>query len=437
MPPPRARRRSADSRPPTNDHRRLVTDPADADALYDEIRQARIFGLDTEFVSEHTYQPQLALAQVATPDRILILDPLQLPPLAGLWELAADPQIEIVMHAGEQESRFCWLETGSLPTNVFDVQIAAGLLGHRFPIAYHSLVRAVLNRHAEQGQTRSDWMRRPLSDRQLAYAADDVDHLIPLRDTLGAALDQRTRLPWLDDETNHRDDQLLAELTQDRWWRVTGAQKLGRRDLAAVRELFLWREDLARSRDLPRRRVLRDDLIIAAAQAAPTDLDDLQRVRGMERLPHRDRPGLLDAIQTAQNLPPQELPQKHRSDSSAPSQARMLALTLEALLESICIEREVAPSLVGGAGDLRRLIDWHLAGRDGEVLPRLLTGWRAEVCGQLLEDALAGRVRIRVGDPASDHPLVVEPASPLRLPSPFPGKGRRAGEEGLGEHRHF
>ena len=88
----------------------------------------------------------------------------------------------------------------------------------------------------------------------------------------------------------------------------------------------------------------------------------------------------------------------------------MLALTLEALLESICIEREVAPTLVGGAADLRRLIHWHLAGRNAKRPPRLLTGWRAEVCGDLLEDALAGRVRIRVGDPASAHPLVVEPA---------------------------
>ena len=289
------RRRTDPDRPPPPDPTpdpRLITDPAKARALYDEIREARIFALDTEFISEHTYRPELALAQVATPGRVAILDPLALPSLDPLWELVADPDVEVVMHAGEQESRFCWLETGALPARVFDVQIAAGLLGHRYPLAYHSLVGAVLRRRAEQGQTRSDWIRRPLSDRQLAYAAADVDHLLPLRDVLHPQLDARERLPWLDDELAYRDDQLIDELTQDRWWRVGGAQKLGPRDLAAVRELFHWREGLAQNRDLPRRRILRDDLLIAAAQASPANLDDLRRVRGMERLspPRPPRP---------------------------------------------------------------------------------------------------------------------------------------------------
>ena len=132
---PRRRRTDPDRTPPPDPtpDPRLITDPAKARALYDEIREARIFALDTEFISEHTYRPELALAQVATPDRVAILDPLALPGLDPLWELVADPDVEVVMHAGEQESRFCWLETGALPARVFDVQIAAGLLGHRYP----------------------------------------------------------------------------------------------------------------------------------------------------------------------------------------------------------------------------------------------------------------------------------------------------------------
>ena len=315
------------------------------------------------------------------------------------------------MHAGEQESRFCWYDTGALPSNVFDVQTAAGLLGHRYPIAYHNLVHAVLSRRAEQGQTRTDWMRRPLAAPQLAYAAADVQHLLPLRDHLHHELAARHRLDWLDQEIARRDQQLLDELTQDRWWRLSGAQKLGRREMAAVRELYIWREDLAEARDLPRRRVLRDDLIIAAAQAAPSTLDEMRRVRGLERVPNRDRESFLRALHTAAELPTADLPHKPSAGARGPGQARMLALMLEALLESICIEREVAASLTGGAADLRRLVDWHLAGRDPHHLPHLLTGWRAEVGGALLEDALAGRVGIRVGDLTSDHPLVVEPRS--------------------------
>ena len=195
---PRRRRTDPDRAPPPDPtpDPRLITDPATARALYDEIREARIFALDTEFISEHTYRPELAPrpGRHARPRRHP-RPPSRCPAFDPLWELVADPDVEVVMHAGDQESRFCWLETGALPDRVFDVQIAAGLLGHRYPLAYHSLVGAVLRRRAEQGQTRSDWIRRPLSDRQLAYAAADVDHLLPLRDVLHPQLDAREPSP--------------------------------------------------------------------------------------------------------------------------------------------------------------------------------------------------------------------------------------------------
>ena len=395
----------------------LLTTPHALDRLCHDIQHAGLFAIDTEFVSERTYRPELSLIQVATPGHITIVDALALPDLTPLWRLAADPAVTLVVHAGDQEARFCWYATGALPANVLDVQIAAGLVGQRYPAAYHVLVRALLGLRLHQGQTRSDWMRRPLSSAQLAYAAADVEHLLPLRESLQDQLRLRDRLPWQQEESDHQARRLHEELTQDRWWRLAGAGKLGRRELAAVRALYHWREGVAQRRNLPRRRILRDDLILAAVQAMPHTPDDLRRVRGLERLSNRDRASILDTLDTVRALPTKDLPPARRSEGRGPGQERMLALVLEALLESTCVEQDVAATLVGGAADLRRLIDWHLRGRDPDALPGLLRGWRAQVCGDTLEAALAGEVSLRVGDPASAHPILVEPSPPAPTPS--------------------
>ncbi|MEE9278060.1 MAG: HRDC domain-containing protein, partial [Dehalococcoidia bacterium] len=367
-----------------------------------------LFALDTEFVTERTYRPELALIQIALPARVALVDAQAVPELTPLWELVAAPDTLTVVHAGEQEARFCWQATAALPQNFVDVQLAAGFIGERYPLAYAKLVRSLLDIPLKQDQTRSDWTRRPLTAPQLAYATEDVRHLLPLWQRLSDRLDALGRRSWFETEAAQRLVNLQDDLTETRWWQLAGAQRMGRRGLAAVRELYLWREAVAARRDLPRKWVLRDDLIISAAQTLPATAEDLRRLRGFERLRERDLAAVLNCLHRARELPQPELPRNPERREYAPDQARMLVLLLEAVLESICAEQHLDGALIGSASAIRELIRWHLNGCAADSPPALLKGWRATVCGDALEAALAGDVSVRVADPRSSHPLVLE-----------------------------
>ena len=375
----------------------LIYTTGAADTLLDEIRHAGRFALDTEFVSERTYRPRLALVQIATPDRVAAIDPLAIEDLDALWRLVADPAVVTVVHGGEQEARFCRLATGCLPTAYVDVQLAAGFAGERFPMSYANLVERVLKRRPRQGQARTDWLRRPLSDSQMDYALEDVRHLHALWDRLERLLDARNRRSWLEEEEDRRLAAVERDLMGARWRRVAGAQKLSRRGLAVVRELSAWREREAAQRNHPRAWVFSDHLIVAIAESLPRSLADLRRLRGLDRVKDRYATTLLASVERALALPEDELPSRGRP-SRKEAQVRMLGLLLEAVLESHCAEEGIDTSLVGGANDLRDLVRWHLDGKRGEAGLALIEGWRAELVGDLFEQALQGEVTVRVRD---------------------------------------
>lgn len=391
----------------------VLTDPSAVAAFCDEIGAAGRFAFDTEFISERTYQPELALVQVATPTRLALLDPTAVPDLRAFWRLVADPAMETVVHAGEQEARFCWLAVGALPGAWRDVQLAAAFVGERYPLSYGNLVQRILGTPPVQGQARTEWLRRPLTGAQIAYATEDVRHLLPLWERLAARLSALGREEWFMEESERRLAALRVEFTGPRWWRVAGSQGLNRRARAVVRELAEWREEMAERHNLPRPRVLPDHLILALAEALPRDRSEARRVRGCERLSDHDLQALVERIARALALPESELPARMRRQHEPP-QVRMLATVLQAVLESLCAERQFAAALVGGADDLRELVLWHLDGRDAGVRPALLQGWRAAFCGDLLEDALYGKIALRVRDPHSQHPLA------LTTPPPAP-----------------
>lgn len=378
----------------TND---LIGTTGAADTLLDEIRHAGRFALDTEFVSERTYRPRLALVQVATPDRVAAIDPLAVENLDALWRFVADPAVVTIVHGGEQEARFCRLATGSLPAAYVDVQLAAGFVGERFPMSYANLVERVLKRRPRKGQARTDWLRRPLSDSQLDYALEDVRHLQALWDRLEQLLDARNRRSWLEEEGDRRLAAVERDLMGVRWRRVAGAQKLGRRGLAVVRELSTWREREAAQRDHPRAWVLSDHLIVAIAESLPRSPADLRRLRGLDRVKDRYAAILLASVERALTLPENELPSRGRPPRKE-AQVRMLGLLLEAVLESHCAKEGIDTSLIGGASDLRDLVRWHLDGKRGEADLALVQGWRATLVGDLFEQALQGQVAVRVRD---------------------------------------
>jgi ribonuclease D len=322
----------------------------------------------------------------------------------------AQPGHQTVVHAGREELGFSLKAIGRRPANLFDVQIAAGLVGDEFPAGYAALVVRLLRKSMHKGETRTDWRRRPLTKQQLEYSLDDVTHLIPLRDKLQQRLSQLGRIAWMETEMAKFQDEVEAARIRERWWRISGISGLSPRSLGVAREIWRWREAEAERRDVPPRQVLRDDLLVELAKRRSADMHQIRVVRGMERRELQNMlPRIAEHIQRALDLPPEELPHSERRE--VPSQINVLGQFLSTALTSLCRSKELAPAMVGTASDVRDLVAYRLGFADGEP-PVLAQGWRAEVVGTLIDDLLAGKLSIRITDPLSDHPLTFErPAS--------------------------
>ena len=384
----------------------------DVAELADRIRDDGVMGLDTEFVSERTYQPQLALLQVSTRDDIFLIDPLaehiQKAPDQPIWDAMADPSVRTIVHSLDQEAQFCLQRTGKTPGDLFDVQLAAAFSGHYYPIAYDKLVGRELRRGVGPSQSRTNWLQRPLTSAQCRYAAEDVRWLIRLHDRFLRRMSddmEQERLVWMREETEARLSRLSTRET-DRWRRLSGANKLSPRSLAALRELSSWRESVASTRNIPFRRIASDDLLVAIAATRPTSTAELASVRGIKQLKQTHFPDLLGAVDAALAIPEDELPARaSRHHGGKPS--RMVVLFLESVLAAACAKHQIDPDLVGGSSQLRSLVSWNENGRPSELTPPLLKGWRGEVCAEPLLDALAGRISLRINDPLSANPLAV------------------------------
>ena len=384
-----------------------ITTDAQLKQLCHELADAPAIAFDTEFVSEHTYRPELCLIQVAAGERMVVIDPQPIADVTPFWELLAKPGHDTLVHAGREELLFCLASVGAVPTRLFDIQIAAGLVGHEYPAGYGSLLFKLLGVRLNKGETRTDWRRRPLSPGQISYALDDVRYLDELTAKLRGKLADLKRTEWLESEMQSWQDDVKATRSGERWWKVSGASGLSRRNLAVVREIWRWREREAESRDCPTRRVLRDDLIVELAKRKSSDPKQIRAIRGMERRDlDRALPQLAAAIKRAIDLPDNECPAPPQRE--VPAQLNVLGQFLSTALAGICRSAELAPSIVCTASDVRELVAYRLGLTNGDAPPLLGQGWRAEVVGRMIDDLLAGKIAVRVGDPLADEPLVFE-----------------------------
>ncbi|OHB81095.1 MAG: hypothetical protein A2V98_08230 [Planctomycetes bacterium RBG_16_64_12] len=388
-----------------------VTTQSQLGQYCERLARCEWIALDTEFVSEQTYRPVLCLIQVAAQDELALIDAMAIDDVTPFWRVIAEPGHSTIVHAGRGEFEFCLRAVGQRPAGLIDVQIAAGLVGIEYPAGFRTLLYKVLGKTSGSEETRTNWRRRPLSDRQIQYALDDVRYLSAIYDTLHSRLNKLGRLGWLEEEMASWQDEAQWTLTQERWRRVSGNSALDWKSLAIVRELWRWRESEAQRRDCPPRRVLRDDLIIELAKRKTAELKRIRAVRGMERGDlNRLLPEIAECIRLATALPEPQRPAK----SFHPGAPRLSVLGqfLCSALGSICRRADLAPGLVGTANDVRELIAYRAGETASDPPPRLAQGWRAEVVGHLFDDLLAGKKSVRVGDPASEYPLVFEDTHP-------------------------
>jgi ribonuclease D len=376
--------------------------------LCDHITQCGIVSFDSEFISDIGYRPQLGLLQFATPERCVAVDPLAIPSLSAWWDIMVDDHTTVIVHGGQAEVRFCIQLSGRIPRKLVDIQIAEGLRGRSYPLSYNTIVERVLGTVITNSQTRTDWLRRPLSPEQIEYALEDVSYVQQVWERQRQWLESNGRLSWATSEFDRMCTEILEEEQTAPWERISGIHKLPRRELAVAQRLAQWREEEAAFRNRPARRVLRDDLLIDLARRRPKTVQQALATRDLNRPEYRKRlDDIVAVIEEAGKIPDEKLPRRMRSRDDASSDDQIISRLLALALGNVCAELEIAQSLVGTNKDLTELVKF-VRTSDSSEAPRLLTGWRGEICGELLKKVLEGRVRFRVSPANSSTPLIFE-----------------------------
>jgi ribonuclease D len=394
----------------SNSHEEIVV--ADPHALADccaELAKTTHLGFDTEFVGEETYEPSLCLIQISTPGTLYLIDPLSAGTLDEFWKLLIEPARTVIVHAGREETRMCRRQSGQMPTNWFDLQVAAGLVGLNYPMGHASLVYHLLGIQLSKGETLTEWRHRPLSDSQITYAFDDVRYLLPLWQQLDTRLTELNRRDWARQEFTRFISQALPETTNqpavaDKWRKLRGVGALDRRRLGLLREMFLAREAIAATMNRPPRVLVRDDLLVEIARRNPKSPDEIQTMRGMaKRFVHP----LWEAVERARQLTAEQLPKNIEREQDRPQVALIVNL-LGAILNDFCARERLAVSLTATMSDLRDLVRAKMQKESPSPTNLLMGGWRKEVVLPILLEVLEGKRSVRITNLQAESPFALE-----------------------------
>ncbi len=367
------------------------------------LRDSSRLALDTEFVGEDSFVPKLELIQVATERTAAVIDFPAVLSDGGLdefWELVCDERVQKVVHAGRQDLDLFAVHAGQIPKPFFDTQIAAAMVGFGSQVAYANLVQRVHGRRLDKAHTFTNWSARPLSDDQLAYALEDVTFLLAIHDHLETKLSKLGRLPWAHEEFARLEGAVgeARREPQERYQRIRGWDQLKPKAAAVLRELAAWREGEAKRRNVPRSRVVRDEVLLQLARHPPRHQDELRKVRGLHGSEiDRNGESILATIQAALALPPSAWPVLSKERKPEPEFNGLVEL-LQAIVKARALQEEIAPTLLATTSDLQELVDAKV-NRSTLDLP-LLKGWRRILVGDLLLGALDGKLSFTV-DPTT------------------------------------
>jgi len=348
-------------------------------AACDRLARHEFVAIDTEFMRETTFWPQLCLIQAAAGEEEVLIAPLaEGISLAPFFTLLRDEGTEKVFHACRQDLEIFFHKGGELiPEPLFDTQIAAMAVGLGDSISYDNLVRELLGRSIDKGSRFTDWARRPLSEKQLKYALADVTHLRDLYPKLRARLKTMEREHWVAEEMKTLTDPDTYRMHPDSAWRRLKIRKTTKPWLAALKAAAAWREREAQTRDIPRNRIIKDDGLYEIAHAAPTSADQLSGLRAVPRGFERSKPAerLIAALSEALDDPNAHAPTIKKSPPP-PSNLGPVVEMLKVFLKVVAEDEGVAPRLIATVPDLEALA------ADDRADIAALTGWRRSVFGE-------------------------------------------------------
>lgn len=350
---------------------------------------AKVIAVDTEFLRERTYFPKLCLIQVAAGEHVAAVDPILIDDLSPLAALLEDPAVTKVFHACGQDLEVLSDGMGVFCSPVFDTQLAAAFLGLRQQVSYASLVESYCGVRLPKAESLTDWSRRPLDPEQLDYAEDDVRYLPGIYGRMVSQLVEGDRLSWVLPEMEALcDPSRIRRAPEEAYLRLRRAGSLTRRQLALAREVCAWRERSAAERDIPRKWVASDEVVVEICKRAPGSLERLRRIRGTDQIPERDARGLIEAVARGQACPADECPKVNRHLRPSPETEGVIDL-MYAVLRLVSERSGVATQLIATRDDL---LDF-LQDRESSPLSR---DWRWELAGRTLARLLSGEVGLTV-----------------------------------------
>jgi ribonuclease D len=361
----------------------LITKSAPLADLVERLAKHPFVAVDTEFMRENTFWPDLCLIQIASPDEAAAIDPkadLDMGPLFDL--LVKNHDVLKVFHAGSQDLEIVHNLTGKVPAPLFDTQIAAMALGHGEQVGYSNLIESMLGHSLDKGARFTDWSRRPLDKRQIDYAIADVTHLANIFPKLLEKLKKTGRGGWLDEEMERLADTSSFAFDPSEAWKRLRLPSRNPAVLGRLKALAAWRETEARTKNIPRGRIVKDDTMVELASHPPKTQEDLGRVRGLSAGWRNNDIGarLMSALQGAQPLDADELPSREPRRPGLTKDAALVSDLLKLLLKIRAKDSGVAPKLIARSDDLESLA----AGVREDL--NILSGWRFEEFGR---DALA------------------------------------------------
>ena len=369
----------------------LIESSSQMDELLKQLNKVNLIAVDTEFFRETTYYPQLALVQIATDSIVACIDPLSFDAKPALKNLLLDNDITKIFHSCSQDLEVLFYYLGEAPGAIYDTQIANALLTEHHQVGYASLVENELGTLLDKSQTRTNWLQRPLTQKQIQYAGDDVLYLYRLQKILDEKLLQLGRKTWFDEESSKlvgsENNFQVAE--ENLWRRVKGATRLNRNKLAIVQAIAIWREHLAQQKDRTRRKILADDIVVDLAFAAPDNTQTIEQIIGNKYgFKKQEILQLLEAIEAAIQTPAEQCPDS-RFDILDGEQKIMLKKLQQAVNDKAG-ELGISAAILSSKKELEKLIlshDQTSTARSFEL--NIMQGWRQECIGQQLLEKLS------------------------------------------------
>ena len=377
-----------------------IDTPSQLATLCEQIKKEPWLALDTEFLREKTYYPKFCLLQIATPEWVACIDPIALPQLESLFDAIYNPAIVKVFHSCRQDLEIFFQWTGKLPSPIFDTQVAAPLLGFQDNPGYAMLVSSLLSVNLNKAHTRADWSKRPLTEAELEYAADDVIYLCQIYQIMVQKLTALGRIDWLKNDFAELTNPALYKVDPETaWFKIKGKNKLTGKQLSIIQTLAQWREKIAQAEDRPKSWLLRDELLFDLAKLQPETVQELANVRGInERSVNRYGKELCQLITAAKNRPPIPLHEKDRSAKKTQQEEAILDI-LTALVRVRAEENALNPTILASRKDLEELLS------NGDDECPLLHGWRYTMAGKELVGLLKGELLLGID---SDKLAIIE-----------------------------